>query len=106
MLPERLFDVWHDRAVFHFLTDPIERRNYIGLAAASVVPNGHAIIATFALDGPEKCSGLSVQRYDATGIENEFGEAFTLVKSAKETHMTPWGKPQAFTYAVLRRSSH
>lgn len=97
------FDVWHDRAVFHFLTAAEDRRKYIDLCSRSVASGGHVVIATFAPDGPEKCSGLPVQRYDAPGIGVEFNARFEVVKCASETHITPWGKPQAFTYAVLRK---
>lgn len=98
-------DLWHDRAVFHFLTDEGERRRYAQAASSAVRPGGHAIIATFAPTGPEKCSGLPVRRYDAQSLAAEFADGFTLVDSATETHATPWGKAQDFTYALLRRRS-
>ena len=98
------FDLWHDRAAFHFLTDPNERQQYASLCERSVVSGGHAIIGTFALTGPEKCSGLSVQRYDGAGIAAVFLPAFTLVRTEAQVHTTPWGKPQDFTFAVLRRT--
>ncbi len=97
------FDLWHDRAVFHFLTDPDERRRYVDAAARSVRPGGHAIMATFAPSGPEKCSGLPVRRCDAESLREEFDPFFELIHSEEETHTTPWGKGQAFTYALLRR---
>lgn len=105
--PEGLgeFDLWHDRAVFHFLTEAEERERYIASAGAAVRPGGHAVVAAFAPSGPERCSGLPVCRYDAAGIAGAFAPAFELVASASETHMTPWGKPQDFAYAVLRRVS-
>lgn len=96
-------DLWHDRAVFHFLTERADRSRYVEAAARAVAPRGHAIVATFALTGPEKCSGLAVMRYDAASLANEFRSAFELVTSAAETHTTPWGKPQDFVYVVLRR---
>lgn len=96
-------DLWHDRAVFHFLTAPDERRRYADIAAATVVPGGHVIIATFAPDGPERCSGLAVQRYDPASLAEVFGPAFEPVESLAEQHATPWGREQAFTYVVLRR---
>lgn len=96
-------DLWHDRAVFHFLTDEEERRRYAQAASSAVRSGGHAIIATFAPTGPEKCSGLPVRRYDADALAGEFADGFTLVESATETHATPWGKSQDFTYALLRR---
>jgi len=97
------FDVWHDRAVFHFLTDPGDRRKYIALAERSIPLGGHLVIGTFALDGPEKCSGLSVERYDGKKLDTEFVAGFARTKDLTETHMTPWGKPQQFHYAVFER---
>jgi SAM-dependent methyltransferase len=97
------FDLWHDRAVFHFLTSPDDRRQYISLAKRTIPPAGHLIISTFAPDGPDQCSGLAVQRYDPQNLAAEFVPSFTLKKQAAETHLTPWGKPQQFTYAVLQR---
>jgi SAM-dependent methyltransferase len=91
------FDVWHDRAVFHFLTEAGDRSAYAALAARTV-------LATFALDGPEKCSGLPVCRYDGARLAAELGEPFALIKSVPVVHVTPWGKPQSFQYAVLRRT--
>ena len=96
-------DLWHDRAVFHFLTDAEDRRRYVAAAAAAVPAGGHAVVATFSPTGPEKCSGLPVCRYDATALAAEFAPAFRLVDSTAEAHRTPWGKTQDFTYAVLRR---
>lgn len=96
-------DVWHDRAVFHFLTRAAERRRYAALAAGAVAPGGHAIVATFAPTGPEKCSGLAVSRFDAPSLAAEFAPHFELVASRAETHTTPWGKGQGFTWVVLRR---
>lgn len=97
------FDVWHDRAVFHFLTDPTHRAAYVSLLARTVPVGGHAVVATFALDGPEKCSGLPVERYNAKIQADEFGRAFALLHATQETHLTPWGKPQQFTYEVFDR---
>jgi SAM-dependent methyltransferase len=97
------FDVWHDRAVFHFLTDPADRAAYVSLLARTVPCGGHAVIATFAMDGPERCSGLHVRRYDPATLAAELGPAFALVTFARETHVTPWGKPQSFQYSVFRR---
>ena len=98
------FDLWHDRAVFHFLTDLPDRKKYVDLAARTLPPNGHLIIATFALDGPARCSGLDVCRYDARLMSAELGSAFTLVKQLSETHLTPAGKPQQFFWGVFRRN--
>jgi len=99
------FDLWHDRAVFHFLTEADDRKKYAALAGRSVIAGGHLVIGTFALDGPEKCSGLPVARYDEQKLAQIFNPAFTLVRSFHDTHMTPWGKPQAFFFAVMRRTS-
>ncbi len=96
-------DLWHDRAVFHFLTDPADRAAYGRSLRQTLKPGGFAIIATFALAGPDRCSDLPVMRYDAASLTREIGDDFTLVTASEETHVTPWGKPQAFTYAVLRR---
>jgi SAM-dependent methyltransferase len=97
------FDVWHDRAVFHFLTDPEGRRKYGALARRTVTAGGHLVIAAFADDGPRRCSDLDVCRYNAGTIGAELGEGFSLVREARETHQTPWGSPQAFFYGVFRR---
>jgi 2-polyprenyl-3-methyl-5-hydroxy-6-metoxy-1,4-benzoquinol methylase len=97
------FDVWHDRAVFHFLTAASDRRKYIDLAKKTVPVGGRLIIGTFALSGPETCSGLPVQRYDAKALSQEFSGAFVLRRQTEETHLTPWAKPQQFTFAVLER---
>lgn len=96
-------DLWHDRAVLHFLTDADERRRYVEAAARLVVPGGHAVIATFAPDGPERCSGLPVHRSDGDALAADFASAFRLIHAERETHLTPWGAPQAFTYVVLER---
>jgi SAM-dependent methyltransferase len=96
-------DLWHDRAVFHFLTEPADRAAYVDLLRRTVPVGGHAIIATFALDGPEKCSGLPVCRYDGPALAREFAPAFSLIRSAPESHVTPWGKRQSFQYSLFRR---
>jgi SAM-dependent methyltransferase len=98
------FDVWHDRAAFHFLTDPAERKRYGRLVRKTLPVGGHLIVGTFAADGPEKCSGLEVCRYDARSLAEELGAGFELLRKLTETHVTPWGKPQAFLYCVFRRS--
>lgn len=97
------FDVWHDRAVFHFLTDAEDRRSYVELARKTVPGGGHLVMATFADDGPKRCSDLDVCRYNARSLASELGEGFSLVREAGETHTTPWGSTQAFLYAVFRR---
>jgi len=97
------FDVWHDRAVFHFLTDAEDRRSYVELARETVPEGGHLVIATFADDGPKRCSDLDVCRYNAHSLASELGEGFSLVREARETHTTPWGSSQAFVYGVFER---
>lgn len=99
------FDLWHDRAVFHFLADPEDRRIYARRAHESVRPGGHVVVATFAPDGPEQCSGLPVQRYDAAALAGQFAPGLAFVESHRELHTTPWGSQQAFTYVVLRREA-
>ena len=92
------FDVWHDRAVFHFLIEPEERLAYVRNVAMAVRPGGHVIVSTFGPEGPTKCSGLDVARYDADSLHNEFGPHFRLVESSKELHRTPFGTTQQFLY--------
>ncbi|HEY5186270.1 MAG TPA: class I SAM-dependent methyltransferase [Actinomycetes bacterium] len=101
--PDRTFDVWHDRAVFHFLTDPQDRSRYVGLVRRAVAAHGIVIVATFATDGPTHCSGLPVTRYDAAGLAEAFGGEFELDHSEREEHATPSGAVQPFTWVVLRR---
>jgi SAM-dependent methyltransferase len=98
------FDVWHDRAVFHFLTDSADRAAYVKVLTRTIPAGGHAVIATFGLEGPEKCSGLEVRRYSSVTLAAELGKAWSLLKSLPETHVTPWGKPQAFQYSVFKLS--
>jgi SAM-dependent methyltransferase len=97
------FDLWHDRAVFHFLTNPADRAAYLALLNRAIAVGRHAVIATFALDGPEKCSGLDVRRYSGPTLSAELGRSFELLKSVPETHVTPWGRPQSFQYSVFER---
>jgi len=96
------FDVWHDRAVFHFLTASSDRAAYTALLARTIPVGGHVVMATFALDGPEKCSGLAVRRYDGQTLAAELGPQFTLLKSVPEMHVTPWGGKQSFQYSLFR----
>ncbi len=96
-------DLWHDRAVFHFLSRPEDRLAYVRVAARTVVPGGHLLVATFARSGPERCSGLDVCRHDVASLTHEFAPSFTPIADATESHRTPWGKQQDFVYAVLRR---
>ena len=102
-LPQQAYDVWHDRAVFHFLTDPGDRQRYVQSLLRSLRPGGHAIIATFAEDGPEKCSGLPVMRYSADGLHEQFGASFECLQHENELHHTPFGTSQSFTYCHFRK---
>lgn len=98
-------DIWHDRAVFHFLTDGRDRARYVSQLRKAVKPGGMAILVTFAPDGPEKCSGLPVQRHDASTLRAELGDGFVLVDDLRDQHRTPSGGVQAFCYAAFRRRS-
>ena len=102
-LPASTYDVWHDRAVFHFLTSESERHRYVEQVLHAVKPGGLVIVATFAEDGPEKCSGLPVMRYSTEGLHAEFGNTFELLGSQRESHLTPTGKEQKFVYCFCRR---
>jgi len=102
-LPQNHYDVWHDRAVFHFLTDEADRRKYVELVMRSLKRGGHIIVASFGLKGPEKCSGLDVVRYSTETMHDEFGNSFDLVESIDETHNTPFGTTQNFVYCYCRK---
>jgi len=97
------FDVWHDRAVFHFLTAAADRARYVEQVRHAVRPGGHVLVATFADDGPDRCSGLEVARYSANALHREFGAGFRLIESHREVHTTPFGTEQAFTYCLCVR---
>ena len=101
--PMHAFDVWHDRVVFHFLTSLEDRNAYVGAVLRAVKPSGHVIVATFAEDGPLQCSGLPVKRYNKDELHAEFGDAFTLTQHGKESHHTPFGTVQQFTYYYCRK---
>ena len=101
-LPARRFDVWHDRAVFHFLTDPVQRAAYVDRLLAALKPGGQAIIATFGPDGPQQCSGLAVVRYDVDALLATLGARFTLRQHTLDQHRTPWGSTQQFLYGRFR----
>jgi SAM-dependent methyltransferase len=101
-LPPHLFNVWHDRAVFHFLTDPAQRQAYVQAVLNAVRPGGHVIVSAFGPDGPTKCSGLEVVRYDAESLHHEFGRQFRIEESSQELHRTPWGTTQQFVYCCCR----
>jgi 2-polyprenyl-3-methyl-5-hydroxy-6-metoxy-1,4-benzoquinol methylase len=101
-LPEHQFDFWHDRAVFHFLTDEAVRERYVAAVRRALKPNGHIVVATFGTSGPDMCSGLPVARYSAEGIHDQFGTAFRKVGSDTEIHHTPWGSEQEFVSCYCR----
>ncbi|HTF70948.1 MAG TPA: class I SAM-dependent methyltransferase [Edaphobacter sp.] len=102
-LPLDYYDLWHDRAVFHFLTFPEQRASYVARAAASLKRNGHLIISTFGPAGPKRCSGLDTARYNAAALEAEFGTQFVLTDSRIEWHTTPSGGQQQFLYCAFKR---
>ena len=96
--PPHAFTLWHDRAVFHFLTDESDRRKYVNVLKRALRPGGRLIIAAFAIGGPEQCSGLQVVQYDSSRLKAELGEEFELVEERDEVHITPANKEQRFTY--------
>ena len=102
--PSRQYDLWHDRAAFHFLTNAADRAAYLDRLRRAIRPGGHAIIATFAIDGPERCSGLPVMRYDATALSATLGPAFALIGTRRQDHTTPTGGLQRFLFSVFRRA--
>ena len=102
--PVRTFDVWHDRAAYHFLTDPDEQQNYWELVRESVPHGGHVVIATFAEDGPETCSGLPVQRYSAEDLAGTMGDGFEVLRTLREVHTTPSGGTQSFQWTLAVRT--
>lgn len=101
-LPHRSFDVWHDRAVFHFLTARDSREAYVRTVLDAMRPGGFVIVSTFGPEGPTRCSGLDVVRYNADSLHDQFGARFRLVESSKEMHHTPWGATQQFLYCLCR----
>jgi SAM-dependent methyltransferase len=103
-LPEDSYDFWHDRAVFHFLTDRGARARYVNVARKALKPGGHIVVATFGPHGPRKCSGLQVVRFSADALHQEFGDDFASVTDSTEIHNTPWGTPQEFVYCYWRLS--
>ena len=105
-LPRHRFDFWHDRAVFHFLIDEDSRHRYVEAVRHALKPNGHIVVATFGLAGPERCSGLPVVRYSADGIHSQFGSDFRKVGAERELHHTPWGAVQEFVYCYCRMTLH
>jgi SAM-dependent methyltransferase len=101
--PERRYDVWHDRAAFHFLTEPNDRKRYAAVLRDAVAPDGHVIVGTFAADGPQRCSGLPVARYTPDALAKQF-PGFTLRQTRREEHRTPDGQIQPFSWIVLAPS--
>jgi 2-polyprenyl-3-methyl-5-hydroxy-6-metoxy-1,4-benzoquinol methylase len=104
-LPEAAYDVWHDRAVFHFLTDQSDKDAYVRALERSLKPGGSAVVGTFALSGPPRCSGLDVVRYDAAGLQRALGPQFSLTAAAQQTHLTPDGTPQHFLVCRMQRAA-
>jgi SAM-dependent methyltransferase len=103
--PEKAYEIWHDRAAFHFLTEERDRAAYVARLERALKVGGYAVIATFALDGPERCSGLPVVRYDPVSLGQTLGRAFQLVDTRRHAHATPWGSDQSFQFSVFRRDS-
>jgi SAM-dependent methyltransferase len=101
--PTQPYDIWHDRAAFHFLTAAADQEAYLARLRRALPPGGHAIIGTFALDGPEKCSGLPVVRRDAASLGRLLGEEFLLIDERRHEHVTPWGATQPFQFSTFRR---
>ena len=105
VLPASAYDVWHDRAVFHFLVEPEQRAAYVDAVLRAVRPGGHVIVSTFAADGPTQCSGLPVRRYSPIALHGEFGRPFELLKHEHEEHHTPSGAVQKFIYCYCRKAA-
>jgi SAM-dependent methyltransferase len=103
--PQKAYDIWHDRAAFHFLTEDRDRAAYVARLEGALKVGGYAVIAAFALDGPERCSGLPVVRYDPVSLGQTLGRAFQLVDTRRHAHATPWGSNQSFQFSVFRRGS-
>lgn len=101
--PSARFDVWHDRAAFHFLTERAEQDTYLKVMDRALVLGGHAIIGTFALDGPTSCSGLPVARYDTPRLSERLGHGYRLIRSLNHEHSTPWGSVQRFYFGLFQK---
>jgi SAM-dependent methyltransferase len=104
-LPSNTYDLWHDRALFHFLTNDSDRCRYVELAHNALKPDGYLIIATFAPDGPVRCSGLDTLRFSPDSLCHEFGADFTLIHSLSEIHHTPSGSEQQFSYCLFKKNA-
>lgn len=101
--PSQQYDLWHDRAVFHFLTDKTDRRKYVEALKKTLKPEGHLILSAFSLEGPPQCSGLSVERYDVEKMKKELGDEFEFITSKRESHVTPWQAEQEFIYCHFKK---
>lgn len=101
--PPQQYDLWHDRAVFHFLTDPADRKKYVDIMGKALKDGGHLIMAAFAIDGPTRCSGLDVERYDSRKLKSELGANFKLIKNIDAEHVTPGQAKQKFTYCYFKK---
>src|ERR1700731_3636804 len=101
--PSQAYDLWHDRAAFHFLDDPTGQSAYVDRLKQALRPGGHVVIGTFALDGPEKCSGLPIVRYDAVSLSAILGTDFKLIDNRRHDHATPWGALQRFQFSTFCR---
>jgi SAM-dependent methyltransferase len=99
------FDIWHDRAVFHFLTEPLDRERYVSSVSNALKPGGYLIISSFGLDGPPKCSGIKVVRYSSETLSNEFGDGFELLETMDEIHTTPSQIQQQFIYCRFKKQT-
>ncbi len=102
--PAAAYDVWHDRAVFHFLTEPQDRKRYLAVLERSLKIGGYVIMATFASDGPSRCSGLIVERYSVETLARELGNRYRLLESLEETHKTPFNTEQKFVYGFFQKT--
>jgi SAM-dependent methyltransferase len=102
--PVETYDLWHDRAVFHFLTEEADRKKYVDCVRGALKPGGALVLGAFAPDGPEGCSGLPVRRYDATLMKESFGKDFELLRESAEAHLTPWKTEQKFGFFLFKRN--
>ena len=102
--PTQTYDLWHDRAAFHFLTDQADQSAYVDRLKRAVKPGGHIIIGTFAPEGPERCSGLPIVRHDADTLSRILGSDFALIDTRRHDHATPWGAVQRFQFSTFRRA--
>lgn len=101
-VPSQLYDIWHDRAVFHFLTEQADRTAYVATVLRAVRVGGHVIIATFAMDGPEKCSGLPIVRYSPESLLAALGDGFEFIEARQHLHATPFGTTQSFQFSLFK----